>query len=126
MAHTDPPKNADDPQPDRDPFDGLGADELNLHLDLPELDNVDGEEVAEAPTVSAPQPSPAPLPKAEPAPNATVGGERPPGKRTSLWIAIAAALVLLLPLGWLGWAFMQDRSELDGIDSSLDLSLIHI
>jgi len=120
MAHTDPRENADDPQPDRDPFEGLGSDDLNLDLDLPELDNVDSEEVAEAPIVSAPQPSPAPPPHAEPAPNATVGGERPRGRRTSLWIAIAAALVLLLPLGWLGWAFMQDRSELDGIDSSLD------
>ncbi|MBM3409939.1 MAG: hypothetical protein FJY25_21990, partial [Betaproteobacteria bacterium] len=120
MAHTDPPKNADDPQPDRDPFEGLGADELNLELDLPELDNVDGEELAETPIVSDPQPSPAPPPKAEPALNASVEGQRPRGKRTSLIIALTAVLMLLLPLGWLGWAFMQDRSELDGIDSSLD------
>jgi len=120
MAHTDPPKNADDPRPDSDPFEGLGSDDLNLDLDLPELDKVDGEEVVEVPNVSDPQPSPAPGAKAEPALNASVEGQRPRGRRTPLVIALAASLMLLLPLGWLGWAFMQDRSELDGIDSSLD------
>jgi|GEM_PF-1235073 len=140
MAETDPRENSDDLKPDgalpdRDPFEGLGADDLDLDLDLPEIEGDAGEthieSIDETPSAIDPLPSVAATTPAEPTPVAPAltpvlapansggtGAQRK--KRTALLLGIAALLIVVLPLGWLGWAFMQDRNELDAIDSGLD------
>lgn len=130
MSDTDP-RDDSDAQPEHDPFEGLAADDLDLEIDLPDLNDAG----------SAPPESPAQFPNpvgestattdstdreiSAPATTTPVRDEPPRdgpstgGKRKLLLAGVGALLVVVLPLGWLGWSFMQDRTELDEIDSGL-------
>lgn len=133
MAQQDPSKNPDDLKRDEDslasdPLEGPVADDLNLEIDLPEIDESmfdTGEDGSDdEPSTLAPSAAPAVLagsdtPSGETA-SATTSPSVAPRRRRTVPILVAAALVMVvLPLGWLGWAFTQDRSELDGISAGL-------
>jgi len=131
MSDIDPRDDDSDAQPEHDPFEGLASDDLDLEIDLPDLNDAG----------SAPPESPAQFPNpvgestattdstdreiSAPATTTPVRDEPPRdgpstgGKRKLLLAGVGALLVVVLPLGWLGWSFMQDRTELDEIDSGL-------
>ncbi len=92
MAEQDPSTNPDD---------------LNLEIDLPEID----EPVLEARRDSSKDGSDEP--------STFVPSAAPRRNRTVLLLMAAVLVMVALPLGWLGWAFTQDRSELDGISAGL-------
>jgi len=120
MHNTDPRGDKDDLQAEIDSLGNLDADSLNLDpLDLgPDAFSTDVESVESQPTAVSPAPL-RPVDPANSAPPMAPATTQPRGKRSLLPLAVGTAVIIFLPLGWLGWAFLQDRAELDVIEGEL-------
>ena len=120
MHDTDPRGDPDDLQAEIDSLENLDADSLDPDLlDLsPDAISTDLETPESQPTAASPPPV-NPVDHADSAPLKTPATEKPRGNRRLLPLAVGAAMLIILPLGWLGWAFLQDRAELEAIEGEL-------